>query len=60
MLAGILLTIVALLVVGVLLFPRAAAVYMIFGGAFAFFLWLNAYRVSRKKRATGASVNPSI
>ena len=52
--AGILLTIFVLLTFEELFFPAEVAPSMIAGGAFAVFLWLNAYRVSRKK-----AVNPS-
>jgi hypothetical protein len=47
--AGILLTIAILLTMEELFFPEGVAPSMIVGGAFAVFLWLNAYRISRKK-----------
>jgi len=57
--AGILLTIVFALVFEELFFPRDLGMTMIPSGAFALFLWLNAYRTSRKKK-TVSSINPSI
>jgi len=53
--AGILLTLLVLFVFEGLFFPRDLGITMIPAGAFVLFLWLNAYRVSRKK-----AVNPSI
>ncbi len=50
-LAGILLTLLVLLVVEELVFPNMVALYMIPMSALVVFLWLNAYRVSRKKQA---------
>ena len=49
--AGILLTIVLVLIVEELLFPNEVAVYLIPFGVFIVFLWLNAYRMSRKNRS---------
>jgi len=54
-LAGILLTLLGTLVVVRVLFPNGVALYMIPTSVFEVILWLNAYRVSRKK-----AVNPSI
>ena len=48
--AGILLTIVFVLVLEQLFFPRDLGLTMIPSGAFALFLWFNAYRTSRKKQ----------
>jgi len=56
--AGILLTIPPLLVIERLFFPEDLSPTMIVTGVFAVFLWLNAYRVSRKKAKI--SINPSI
>ncbi len=50
-LAGILLTLLVLLVVEELVFPNMVALYMIPMSALVVFLWLNAYRISRKRQA---------
>jgi hypothetical protein len=50
-LAGILLTLLALLVFEELFFPKDLGITMIPSGAFAVFLWLNAYRIGKKKRS---------
>jgi len=47
--AGILLTIAVVLTIEELFFPDEVAPSMIASGTFAVFLWLNAYRVSRRK-----------
>jgi len=47
--AGLLLTLLATLVVVRVLFPNDVALYMIPASVFEIILWLNAYRVSRKK-----------
>jgi len=49
--AGILLTLLLVLIVEEAFLPQDVAVTMIVTGVFAVFLWLNAYRVSRKKQA---------
>ena len=56
--AGIFLTMLVLLVVVRVLFSNDVALYLIPMYVFTIFLWLNAYRVSRKKAKI--SVNPSI
>jgi hypothetical protein len=58
-LAGLLLTMLVLLVVVRSLFPNDVILYIIPMYVVMIVLWLNAYRVSRKKQA-GSSVNPSI
>ena len=50
-LAGILLTLLVLLVVEELVFPNKVALYMIPMSVLVVVLWLNAYRISRKKQA---------
>jgi heme/copper-type cytochrome/quinol oxidase subunit 4 len=50
--AGILLTIVLLLVVEESFIPQDVSLTMIPLGAFIVFLWLNAYRVSWKRKTT--------
>ena len=47
---GIVLTLLALLAVDQLVFPNDAVGFWIVGLCFGLFLWLNAYRVSRKKQ----------
>jgi TctA family transporter len=58
-LAGILITMLVLLVVVRFLFPNDVILLTIPMYVAMIVLWLNAYRVSRKKQA-GSSVNPSI
>jgi hypothetical protein len=48
--AGILLTILILGIIVELVSPRNFSLYMIAGSVFAIFLWLNAWRVTRKKK----------
>jgi heme/copper-type cytochrome/quinol oxidase subunit 4 len=55
---GIVLTLLALLVVDQLVFPNDAAGFWIAGLGIGLFLWLNAYRLSRKKAKS--SLNPPI
>ena len=50
-LAGILLTMFVLFVVVRYLFPNDVALYIIPMYLFTIFLWLNAYRISRKRKA---------
>jgi len=57
--AGILLTLLVVLVVEEALRPQDVGMTMIPTGVFGVFLWLNAYRISRKKKIV-YSINPSI
>jgi uncharacterized membrane-anchored protein len=52
--AGILLTIVLLLVVEEVFLPQDVSLTMIPLGAVIVFLWLNAYRVARKKQSVSS------
>ena len=56
LLAGLLLTLIGVLVVVWVLFPDDVVLFMIPMYVFAIALWLDAYRVARKKTA----VDPSI